>query len=270
MRSYKDIINDAIAEYTPIHCLLMFSGGHDSLVSTHVCATYLKSREIPFSVYHGDTSIGIKETQDFVRETCEANGWELNIRRPEPGQEYEDIVEKHGFPGAPGHGIMYRRLKERPLRKFVTHELKMAPKSRENVLLLTGIRKSESLIRMGYDREISKDGSRVWVSPIFWWSKKECEKYISFNKLKRNPVKDKICISGECLCGAFGSNEELAEIKASYPAAYQKIAAIHEKAKANGKPWPWSCGPNEWYRNHPPGQLDMFMCVGCEEKKYRL
>lgn len=269
MKTYQTIITQAIEKYKPIHALLMFSGGHDSLVSTHVAATYLQQIGFSFSVYHGDTSIGIPETQDYVKSVCERYGWQLDIRAPKVGEQYEDIVAKYGFPGPnlQAHGIMYRRLKERPLRRFVTHEVKSAPRKRENVLLITGIRKAESQIRMGYLHEISKDNSRVWASPIFWWAEQRCERYIKENDLPRNPVKDRLCISGECLCGAFAGREELAEIKVAYPETYARLMELDKIAKANGYPWPWTQGPNEWYKNHPPGQMDMFLCVGCESKR---
>ena len=86
------------------------------------------------------------------------------------------------------------------------------------------------------------------------------------HNLPRNAVKDKICISGECLCGAFASYSELMEIKQEYPDAYNEIQRLHSLAKENGHPWGWSTGPTDWYKNHPPGQVDMFMCVGCESK----
>lgn len=264
------IIQEAIDTYRPIAVVLMFSGGHDSLVSSDVSAKILTEMGIPFLVYHGDTTIGIPETQQYVKDTCASKGWSLHIRQP-PNKEdhYEQIVQLHGFPGATkqSHQIMYRRLKERALRHFVTHELKSSPQSRENVLLISGIRKSESVIRMGYSEEILKDDSRIWACPIFHWSEKDCDRYMMEEALPRNPVKDRICISGECLCGAFGGREELAEIRACYPHVASRIDELHEKAKANGFPWPWSSGPTNWYKHNPPGQLDMFMCVGCEEKR---
>jgi len=280
MKHADTIIQEAIDQYHPIHVLLLFSGGHDSLVSTHFSASYLKLKDIPFTVYHGDTTIGIPETQDYVRDVCNAYGWDLAIRRP-PSEEdwYKSIVAKYGFPG-PGkksHQFMYRRLKERALRAYVTHEVKSKPRARENVLLITGIRKDESRIRMGYINPTSKEDSRVWCNPIFYWSKQTCEAYMKGNNLPRNPVKDSICISGECLCGAFASMEERAEIRQAYPHVDAELRRLESIAKENGYPWPWSQGPAEWYNNHPPGMQDMFtgevnpapsyMCVGCKSRQ---
>tara|TARA_R100000773_G_C4188811_1_gene95490 strand:- start:45 stop:863 length:819 start_codon:yes stop_codon:yes gene_type:complete len=268
MRNPKEIIESVVQEYKPIKVLLLFSGGHDSMVNSHVCASILNKLNIDFAVYHGDTSIGIPETQEYVKEVCKLFGWKLFIRKP-PKIDYEELVKRYGFPGptSRSHQICYRFLKERALRSFVTHECKSAPHKRENVLLLTGIRKQESRIRMGYIDQSQKEGSRVWSNPIFWWSTEKCENYMLKHNLPRNPVKDKICISGECLCGAFADRGEYLEIKESYPHVAERIDELHEIAKQNGHPWPWSSGPTEWYKNNPPNQLNMFMCVGCETKR---
>lgn len=271
MKSAEQIITEAIALYNPVKVVLMVSGGHDSITNAHVSARILKRLGLSFVVYHGDTTIGIPETQLYVKEICTMYGWDLVIRRNNnPIEHYDAIVEKFGFPGPTrsAHQLMYRLLKERALRKFVTHECKSSPRSRENVLLLTGVRKQESLIRMGYTAEYSKDASKIWCSPIFYWSESECDDYMVKNSIPRNPVKDKICISGECLCGAFAGKEEWAEIKACYPETAKRIEKLHEKAKANGKPWHWASGPNEWKASQLKKiQPELnFMCVGCEKK----
>jgi 3'-phosphoadenosine 5'-phosphosulfate sulfotransferase (PAPS reductase)/FAD synthetase len=268
MKSSYDILTDAIRKYKPVRVALMFSGGHDSLTNTHVCASILQGLEMPFTVYHGDTTIGIPETQQFVKDVCRQFGWELVIRRPPNKKDhYEELVKKFGFPGSTKHAhqIMYRSLKERALRFFVTHECKSTPQARENVLLCSGARKEESEIRMGYILETTKTRSQVWTNPIFYWTEKDCEDYMRAHKLPRNPVKDAICISGECLCGAFAGKEEFAEIKACYPETAARIEALHELAKENGKPWSWSSGPTEW-REEQKAINRMFMCVGCQLK----
>lgn len=266
----KEIISKAIETYNPLRIALLFSGGHDSLVSSHVSATILDDIGVPFVLYHGDTTIGIPETQAYVRMVCEVMGWDLIIRQPPDRNDwYESIVARSGFPGPTrqAHQITYRCLKERALRHWITHELKTSPHARENVLLLTGIRQSESRVRMGYTNTTAKDDSKIWVNPIHYWSESDREDYIKANDLPRNPVKDRICISGECLCGAFAGKEEYAEVKEAYPHVAKKIDRLHEIAKANGYPWPWSMGPSKWYKRHPPGQMNMFMCVGCENKR---
>lgn len=263
----NQIIDKALRQYSPKEVLLLFSGGHDSLVSTHFCATYLKIKGVSFKVYHGDTTIGIQETQEYVKDVCRVFGWELIIRQPPPGSTYkEQVFKAGGFPGPAQHVYMMRHLKERALRSYVTHECKSSPYARENVLLITGIRSSESLIRMGYTNHIRKEGSRIWCNPIHDWSDKDCEGWINAHKLPRNEVKDKICISGECLCGCFAKPEEAAEIQAAYPDAWAKIEALQPLS-----PWKWGKGGKTQYLKHNPlGQIKipfMPMCLGCEVKR---
>ena len=277
MKTPKEIIQSAIEKFNPIKVLLLFSGGHDSLVSAHICSVILENLNIDFTVYHGDTTIGIKETQDYVKQVCTSFGWNLVIRKaPKVQDHYESIVANHGFPGATksSHQLMYRRLKERALRHYVTHECKSSAFARENVLLLTGVRAVESRIRMGYTETTTKENSRIWCNPIFYMTNEEQKEYMRTHDLPRNPVKDKICISGECLCGSWGTNEELAEIRHYYPDAAKEIDRLDKISTEKGFPWGWGSGPNEWYKHHPKGQYElfgenepMFMCIGCEEKR---
>eukprot|EP00697_Spironema_sp_BW2_P011746 gnl/Spiro4/27580_TR13718_c0_g1_i1.p1 gnl/Spiro4/27580_TR13718_c0_g1~~gnl/Spiro4/27580_TR13718_c0_g1_i1.p1 ORF type:complete len:277 (+),score=-37.51 gnl/Spiro4/27580_TR13718_c0_g1_i1:512-1342(+) len=272
MKSPEKIISEAIIKFKPKRFILMVSGGHDSVTNAHISASLLKGKGIEFEVYHGDTTIGIPETQDYVRMICDKYGWKLNIRKP-PDREwwYDKIVERYGFPGPTKkiHQFMYRMLKERALNKFVTHELKSSPYSRENILLMSGVRKQESAIRMGYQEETAKDRSKIWTNPIFYYSEQDCRKYMDAHSIPKNPVKELICISGECLCGAFAGNEEWMEIKTHFPATAKIIEQLQKIAEASGHPWPWASGPTEWNKQQiKKMQLKMnFMCVGCESKR---
>jgi 3'-phosphoadenosine 5'-phosphosulfate sulfotransferase (PAPS reductase)/FAD synthetase len=268
MKDPKEIIKKAIEMYDPIHALLLFSGGHDSLCSTHVSAGILSEMPLSFSVYHGDTTIAIKETQDYVRQVCQDQGWPLIVARPPKESDYyEQIIKEHGFPG-PGlgaHQFMYRRLKERALKHTVTHVIKSKPQARENVLLISGIRKFESKIRMGYTHVVRKEDSRIWCNPLFWWTKKACENYMKANNLPRNKVKDDIGISGECLCGCFSDKGEYDRLCQKYPLAAEEIDRLHDIAVEHGHPWFWTQGPTEWKKMYPKGQLELGMCVRCHK-----
>lgn len=260
---------DAIQQYKPVKILLLFSGGHDSLCSTHYSASFLSSIGVDFTVYHGNTGIGIRQTREYVHRVVSGFGWQFHEGFPQPGQTYEDIVRKYGFPGPTlqSHRYMYIRLKERALRNYVTHHCKSSPHARQNVLLLSGVRQSESKIRMGYKLHTQKQNSCIWSNPIFYWSEQDCKNYMHVHSLPHNPVKDAICISGECLCGAFAGREEWAELCAAFPEAAAEIKRLHQIAIEGGHPWEWASGPQAHYKRHPPQQLSMFMCVGCEEKR---
>lgn len=269
-REPEEIIRAAIDKHDPVYAMVLVSGGYDSITNAHVSIPILKKLGLDFVIYHGDTTIGIKETRQYVVDFCKANKWQLEIRKPPNRRDwYDETVKKFGFPGPTkfAHQIMFRRLKERAIKHFVTHEVKSKPYSRENVLLLSGVRKSESAIRMGYaDAEI-KDDSRIWCNPIFWWNDAQVLSYRKEKDIPVNMVKERLCISGECLCGSFANNGEYEEINRWYPEAGNQIYALWKEAKKAGHPWFWSEGPKSWQKNNPDGQGQLFMCVGCEERR---
>jgi len=259
IRAPLDIIDEScdMAPDAPVFAL--FSGGHDSLVSTHIA-----SRHPRFSgVVHVNTGIGIEETRDFVRRQCQNFGWPLYEYKaaelPTP-QVYEDVVLVHGFPGPAQHHRMYARLKERCLR-----HMKAIHAPRQPIILVTGIRKQESQKRMGYAREIDKRGQWLWTAPCVDWSEEDCRACMRADKLPRNPVKDKMCISGECLCGAFARSGERAELRHYYPEEYARIRRL--EVAVVGTPCDrWgSGGPTTTTLRERAGQMRfMPLCVGCE------
>lgn len=102
----------------------LFSGGNDSTTMAHL----FRRRVTHFA--HANTSIGIEQTRQYVRDTCKSWGVPLIEKRPEPGKTYEDLVLGRvkpgprgkkdrvwpgGFPGPAQHGMFYQRLKERAL-----------------------------------------------------------------------------------------------------------------------------------------------------------
>lgn len=253
VRRSHSIIDFAIAMYSPVAVVGLFSGGHDSLTAVHVA-----SRHPAFTTaLHINTGIGVPQTRQFVYETCLEQDWPLKEYRAKEdcGQDYKQIVEEYGFPGPGKHGAMYIRLKERALRKAI-RDLKVGHKRNDCVLLISGVRFQESERRMGYKDAITKDASKIWVNVINDWSKADCNDYIKNNNIKRSPVVDLIHKSGECLCGAFAKPGEFKELKFWYP----EVAAEIEAMKcAKGRCWGW--GAEQAFKK--PRKAPGPMCVGC-------
>ena len=264
------ILERAVKRYNPTHIIGMFSGGHDSLVATHIASQHPR---FSFAA-HMNTGIGIEETRQFVRDTCQDWGIELReyhaaeyVRAdgvPDP-QVYEELVVEHGFPGPPMHRIMYNSLKERPLR----HMLRDLDTERgERVLLITGVRRDESARRMAHAEPVHEWEAKVWVAPIYNWSKRDCYQYIREHGLKRNWVSDVLHMSGECLCGAFAHPGELEEIRTWFPEAAAEIERI-ERRVMERFPWRWEDGPPEWWQGYKngqdflPGFEPQILCTGC-------
>lgn len=74
---------------------VLFSGGNDSTVLAHM----MRDR-VGYAV-HCNTTIGIEQTRQFVRDTCKM--WELELLERLPPTSYRELVLERGFPGAAMH-----------------------------------------------------------------------------------------------------------------------------------------------------------------------
>ncbi len=210
-------------DVTSIYAL--FSGGHDSLTSTALAAKHPLFR----GVVHLNTGIGIPETREFVQDTCHDQGWKLIEVKTE--RKYEDLVLfRGGFPhGNASHNSMLFYLKQQPLNRwFKTTTGKVG--------LVTGIRKQESVRRMGagISVPVRPDGRKVWLSPILDWSKVDCGRFMAEEGLPRNPVVDLIHRSGECLCGALARPEEIHELARWFPDTARRLNELEHECEARG------------------------------------
>lgn len=242
------ILDEAIEKHKLTKIYGLFSGGHDSVIST-LMASQLRQFQ---GAAHIPTTIGIEETHDYVVETSHLLGWPLSEWRGP--RTYESLVLEYGFPGPGGHLYMYSWLKERAVRKLVR-----ASKSdrHERIGLVTGVRKSESTRRMGHVVPIYRSGCQVWISPLIDFTDDDKEEYLTTHQLPRNPVVDKICKSGECLCGAFAKLNELIELEAAYPAKAAEIRALMAKAKA--------LGVHDRWGERPPPKIKQMACSQCAQ-----
>lgn len=220
---------NGIDEHEPSSIFAMFSGGHDSICSTHLASTLPGFK----GVVHVNTGIGIEDTRDYVREACERYSWRLHELRSE--SSYEDLVIKRGgFPSGPkSHNSMLYHLKQRPLAAFIREQ---KTHRRERLGLVTGIRVAESQRRAiaKMSVPVMKDGSKIWINPILEWDDADKNRYMAEHDLPRNQVVDLLHRSGECLCGALARREELKEILEWYPDEGQRIIDLEDRCKALG------------------------------------
>ena len=256
-----DILSAAVADHSPVAVFAMFSGGHDSLVATHIAAQHPRFT----AAVHINTGIGIEETREFVRETCRRQGWPLIELHP-PDRQYEDLVLQYGFPGPDAHRYMYRYLKERAVRRLVA-EHKRGPHDR--VMLVTGVRAQESVRRMGHVKPVQREGAKVWVAPLIDWSKRDVEDYIGAQGLQPNPVVRKMHMSGECLCGAYARPGEFDEIEFWYPDVAERIRRLEAEAAKRGVHCRWGTPPPE---RQIPGQQGLIealpLCWSCDARHF--
>jgi 3'-phosphoadenosine 5'-phosphosulfate sulfotransferase (PAPS reductase)/FAD synthetase len=234
---------------------VLFSGGNDSTILAH-----MMRHRADYAV-HANTTIGIEDTRQFVRDTCQAWGLEL-LERTAP-MPYRDWVLKRGFPGPALHYIMFQKLKERCLEQ-VRNELVTNPR-RERVLFIAGRRRDESKRRQNiplYER----DGSIVWASPIAMWTKEDMVVYRALatrdgDPVPFNTVSDALGMSGECLCGAFAQEGELDRIRLWYPDTAAEIEQLEAEVRAAGIKEPfcrWGHGKGK------PTEKTGRLCVSCD------
>jgi 3'-phosphoadenosine 5'-phosphosulfate sulfotransferase (PAPS reductase)/FAD synthetase len=190
----------------------LFSGGNDSIVSTHRA---YDAFDVDMAVYL-DTNSGLPANLDHVKDVCDEYGWELAvISSPMTLKEFavgNDTRKPLGFPGPGVHSWAYQYFKERQLGKIAT-QIDGTPR------FFSGVRTHESERRMN-----NVDGERVeaerwtWISPVHDWRDSAMDKYRDEHDLPTNPVAEKIGRSGDCYCGAYAHRDaELAELEAHYP-----------------------------------------------------
>lgn len=259
-----EIIGMAVEQYKPVATYVGFSGGNDS----RAVVDWMMENVDGCQPFHINTGIGIEQTREYVRDTASDKKWKLvEIRAKEDcGQDYDELCRKHGFPGPDGHQMMYSRLKERGVRKLV-REAKEGKSRRAKVMIASGIRHDESIIRMGYaGREVNTVGGQLWVNPLYWWNKKDRDIYNANSGMPANPVAKALGMSGECGCGAFAQPGELERWRKVEPAFGRRIDKLQNEVLARGYTWNWEGRPPKG--GHNEKQLGLFrlpMCVGCEK-----
>lgn len=232
---------------------VLFSGGNDSTTLAHMF------RGTATHAIHANTTIGIEETREFVRNTCEE--WGLPLIEKTAPTTYRELVLERGFPGPAMHFKMYQRLKERALR-LARAELVKAPAA-ERVVFLAGRRRQESKRRESVPLH-EREGSVIWASPLAFWTKPDLMTYRLLNRdVPRNPASDTLHMSGECLCGAFAHPGELDEIGWWYPEVRAEIEALEAEVRAAGHPEPYCrWGHGEGKPSEEVGPL----CTSCDAR----
>lgn len=245
--------------------VLLFSGGNDSTTLAHMF------RATATHAAHANTTIGIEQTRQYVRDTCAAWGLPLIEKRPPGGSQYRRLVLDQGFPGPAQHFKMYQRLKERCLEQ-VRNDFICNP-SKERVLFIAGRRRSESKRRAGIVLTERK-GSLIWASPLVLWTKLDLNTYrLMCGDVPVNQVSDLLHMSGECLCGSFAKQRELEMIGEFFPLMRQEIEALEaeiadrEDIPEHARKWGWGAYRDDLASLMRRGKIETGpLCAACDDR----
>lgn len=222
----SNVITDVADIDTSATDFALFSGGNDSIASTHYAH---EQYDIDYTVYL-DTNTGLDENIEYVKEVCQEYGWNLAVlSSPVTLKEFAvgtDSRQALGFPGPGVHSWAFQYLKERQLAAIATH-------TDNEPNYYTGVRSDESERRMNNVEGETQEAARwTWISPIHDWTDEQTDAYREKHDLPRNPVNDKIGRSGDCYCGAFANREtELLELQAEYPDHYEWLMDLEQEVQ---------------------------------------
>ena len=148
----------------------------------------------------------------------------------------------YGFPGYGMHSGVYQRLKERRLAELV-RQAKAGRSRLAAVALAAGIRRLESLRRMGRVVPLQKEGSRLWVAPLHAWSGIDVREYMAFHGLPLEPRGRSAAHVRRVPLWQLRPPGELAEISLWYPRAAARIFELERRVLEAGsppRPWGWT------------------------------
>jgi 3'-phosphoadenosine 5'-phosphosulfate sulfotransferase (PAPS reductase)/FAD synthetase len=215
-----------------IHCF--FSGGRDSALACYIAHRVAQLRRWAYRLIHIDTTIGIKQTREYVKRYAEWLGAELVVLRPE--RTFKEYAEKYAmWPSLypPKFRWCYRELKLKPLTKYIHENYK------NNDIIVMGIRRDESDFRKKFYtstffvRDYDGVKALVWA-PLLYVDEAKLVSLLERFNVPRNPVW-RFGFSGECLCLAGAPEYEIGLILRNFPEEREVLLDIDDIINRNRK-----------------------------------
>lgn len=223
-----DILERAYNHWKPDWTFFLYSGGYDSVCSTHLGWAWAKDKGIAHrsKVVSADTGVAADGWREYVGNIARLEGWTHEILdNPDPDFYFKN-VRKFGMPYTKQMHwqIMYRNLKERTFDKLRAAHKGVNRRSR--CMLVSGMRREESVQRKNTPEWI-KDGSALWVSPLVDWTTAHIREYRISHNFPINPYYEMGLGSGDCQCN-WGQFITIEELERYSPILAAKIRPAHE------------------------------------------
>jgi 3'-phosphoadenosine 5'-phosphosulfate sulfotransferase (PAPS reductase)/FAD synthetase len=222
----REILYSAIDEHQPRCRFVLFSGGGDSSVVLHWALERL-SGDLSAAVYI-DTGTALPGVREHAESYCAQLGVPLLIY--EAGDSYERMCRRYGLPGPGAHRYAYVWLKERQLERLVREHKR---KWKDRIMLISGVRASESERRMGTAVPSERRGAAVWVNPLIAYTDLQMLEYRERERIPQSDAAALMHRSGECNCGAFASPGEREMLQSLYPGWFARVIAPREAEAAS-------------------------------------
>ncbi len=257
------IIRTAIKTWKPTAIISLFSGGYDSLTTTHL-AHALDFRP---TVYAINTKMSADGWHDYVFSVAAAYSWKFSIYDNQKGfLEWVEWVRLNGCPySREGHHKTYNRLKGRGIEAILKRH---KGHYYNKVLFLSGIRQSESKEREKLTKPINRLGksNAIYVNPIFYWSHDDVLEYRLKHNLPTNPFYETVGGSGDCQCN-WGQFITLPALARHSPRLAEGNVALIDEISRENHGYGWDEEPGRRLFNSAEideGQFTSpFLCSNC-------
>lgn len=266
------ILTTAIEQWNPVALVSLFSGGYDSMITTHVLHR-LDTHGLPIQVWAIDTQLAADGWHEYVRSVSDRFGWDFQIYDNKKGfKQFVRSVTEKGCPRTRKmHTYVFQKLKERGIDAI--HVMNKTQRS-DKTLFVSGIRRAESTERQNADEvhRITKS-NKLFCAPIVHWSNEQCDWYRIEYELPDNPFYDTVRGSGDCQCnwGNFITYRMLQ--KHSPQLAAGNVALIDQISKEyHGYGWDGTPAGQQEFLEDFEGECELsspFLCEGCSRRKVR-
>jgi phosphoadenosine phosphosulfate reductase len=211
-----------VKEYSIKSLVSCFSGGKDSLVTTHYVMSELEDFDIDKHVVYADTGCMLPSTEPFVVDICKQFGWKLTIVR---GFFFEK-AKKNGMPRMK-HRWCCKACKVNPMQEFIKT---LKPQRAE----VTGLRRDESLARSKLPQILYKRKVPSWgYCPIIAWTEKDVKAYMKKHDLP-TPPHYRLGLKETCMCGVFSTPKQMLILKAQFPELWQRFVDLEAGFRTKG------------------------------------